>query len=289
MRSMTGYGVAELHHPNYNVKVELRSLNGKYLDINFRMPRYLLSREIEFRNHIGSRIVRGSANVNIHVVRHKLNENAVGINKELANTYYSKLKELSEDLGAEDRDIFRITTGMQDVIYVDDDAVDDELIDLVKEALDQAFEKFDAFRLTEGAQIKEHVGECCGSIEAEIPKVESFEPERLQQTKDRLSRSLKALVEDDNYDRNRFEQELIYYIEKFDISEEKKRLKAHCDHFNEALAKSPKGKKLNFIAQEMGREINTMGSKANHSEIQKCVIRMKEELEKIKEQALNIL
>ena len=286
---MTGYGVAEIHRSDYNVKVEIRSLNGKYLDINFRMPRYLLSREIEFRNHIGSRIERGSVNVNIHIIRHKLSENAVGINKELAQTYYSKLKDLSEELGAEDRDIFRITTGMQDVIYVDDDAVDDELVNLVKEALDAAYEKFDSFRLTEGSQIKEHVAECCASIEGQIPKVESFEPERLQMTKDRLSRSLNALVEDDNYDRNRFEQELIYYIEKFDISEEKKRLQAHCDHFNEALSSGPKGKKLNFIAQEMGREINTMGSKANHSEIQKCVIRMKEELEKIKEQALNIL
>ncbi len=289
MRSMTGYGVAEIHTEEYTVKVEMRSLNGKYLDINFRMPRYLLSREIEFRNHIAKQIGRGSVNINLHVIRHKLGDNAVGINKELATTYYTKLKDLSQELGADDRDIFRITTAMQDVIYVDDEAVDESLIALIKEGLSSAFDKFDQFRKTEGSQIHAHVGECCNHIEAQIPKVESFEPERLELTKERLKRSLSALVEDDNYDKNRFEQELIYYIEKFDISEEKKRLKAHCDHFNEALSTSPKGKKLNFIAQEMGREINTMGSKANHSEIQKCVISMKEELEKIKEQALNIL
>ncbi|MFY0644071.1 MAG: YicC family protein [Bacteroidia bacterium] len=289
MRSMTGYGVAEKHTQKYDVKVEVRSLNGKYLDMNFRMPRYLLSRELVFRNLVSKKIERGSVTVNIHVIKHGVEDSTVNINKDLAKAYYNQLKELSEELGAQQHDIFRITTLMQDVIYTDDDEVDPVMIEAVKEVLLLAFEKFDEFRLTEGAQIQEHVKECCSNIEALIPEVEGFEPQRLEITKERLQKSLNALMEDENYDKNRFEQELIYYIEKFDISEEKKRLQAHCEHFQKALLDSPKGKKLNFIAQEMGREINTMGSKANHSDIQKCVISMKEELEKIKEQALNIL
>lgn len=289
MRSMTGYGMAELHTPDYHVKVEIRSLNGKYLDINFRMPRYLLSKELIFRNLLGSKIERGTVTVNIHVVKLKVSEDVVGINKGLATSYYSQLKSLSEELGAKDDDIFRITTMMQDVIYVDDDEVEDELIELVKQAALGAFEKFDAYRAQEGNSILDHVSTCCKNILDQLPVIEEKEPERIETTKERLHNGLIALLNDDNYDKNRFEQELIYYIEKFDVSEEKSRLRAHCAHFMEALNNKPKGKKLNFISQEMGREINTLGSKANHSDIQRSVISMKEELEQIKEQVLNVL
>ncbi len=286
---MTGYGMAEIHTEEYDVKVEIRSLNGKYLDVNFRMPRYLLSKELVFRNLIGPRIERGSVTVNIHVIKHNANQDSVSINRPLAKAYYNQLKSLSDELGAQDHDIFRITSLMQDVIYVDDQDVSDELIALVKTACETAFEKFDAYRVKEGVSINEHVAECCDNIESLIPQIEKLEPERIETTRDRLHRGLVSLLEDENYDKNRFEQELIYYIEKFDISEEKSRLSAHCSHFKDALKSKPKGKKLSFIAQEMGREINTLGSKANHSEIQRFVIAMKEELEKIKEQVLNIL
>lgn len=289
MKSMTGYGMSERHSEDYDVKVEIKSLNGKYLDMNFRMPRYLLPKELEFRKLIGGNIERGSVTVNIHVIKHLANEDMVQINKALAKSYYDKLKDLSEELGASDQDIFRITTLMQDVIYTDDQAIDESLLLLVKECLEEAYEHFDAYRLKEGEHIKDHLLECNSSISSYIPKVETFEPERVVLLKERLKKGLSSLLEDDNFDKNRFEQELIYYIEKFDISEEKKRLTAHCAHFNDAMKDSPKGKKLSFIAQEMGREINTMGSKANHEGIQKCVIAMKEELEKIKEQVLNVL
>lgn len=289
MRSMTGYGMAETHTPDYHVKVEIRSLNGKYLDINFRMPRYLLSKELIFRNQLGSKIERGTVTVNIHVVKLKVSEDVVGINKALATSYYKQLKSLSQELGAKEDDIFRITTMMQDVIYVDDDEVDDELIELVKQTASSAFEKFDAYRTQEGKSIHQHISSCCENILNQLPVIEEKEPERIESTKERLHNGLVALLNDDNYDKNRFEQELIYYIEKFDISEEKSRLRAHCAHFMEALSNKPKGKKLNFISQEMGREINTLGSKANHSDIQRSVITMKEELEQIKEQVLNIL
>ncbi len=289
IRSMTGYGVAEKHSPDYHVKFEIRSLNGKYLDINFRMPRYLMSKEIELRNLLGSRLERGSITISINVVKHKVNSNEVKINKPLAKAYYDQLKGLSDELGAPDHDIFRITTLMQDVIYQDEEEVDAQLMDMLKASAEEAFEQFDAYRMKEGEHIADEMKQYCEDIRNEIPVIEGQEAERKAATRERLHKNLVALLDDDNYDKNRFEQELIYYIEKYDLSEEKTRLHTHCVHFESALNEQPKGKKLSFIAQEMGREINTLGSKANHSGIQQSVIKMKEELEKIKEQVLNVL
>ena len=286
---MTGYGMAEKHTENYSVKVELRSLNGKYLDLSLRIPRFLMPKEIELRNTFGKKIERGSATLSINVVKHKVNENDIQINDALATQYYQKLKALSEKLDAPQHDIFRITTTMQDVIYQDDETLDDDLYALVKEVGDLAYAEFDAFRKKEGDGLKDLLQRYTDKIAAGIPKIELLEPARTDSTKERLQKNLKQLVDDESFDKNRYEQELIYYLEKYDINEEKNRLKAHCDHFSEALTKNPKGKSLNFIAQEMGREINTLGSKANHAGIQKEVVAMKEELEKIKEQALNLL
>jgi uncharacterized protein (TIGR00255 family) len=286
---MTGYGMAEKHTPDYSIKVELRSLNGKFLDLNLRVPRFLMPKEIEIRNTFGKKIERGSATLSINVVKHKINENEIQINEALATTYYKKLKSLSEKLDAPQQDIFRITTTMQDVIYQDDEKLDQDLYDLVKEVGEQAFAEFDTFRLKEGEGLRNLLKEYTETIAAGIPAIEILEPIRTESTKERLQKNLKQLVDDESFDKNRFEQELIYYLEKYDINEEKHRLKAHCDHFCEALENNPKGKTLNFIAQEMGREINTLGSKANHAGIQKEVVAMKEELEKIKEQALNLL
>ncbi len=289
IRSMTGYGMAEKHTEDYSVKVEIRSLNGKYLDLNLRMPRFLMPKEIEIRNHFGKLIERGSSTLSINVVKHKINDNEIQINNALATQYYNKLKNLSEQLDAPQHDIFRITSLMQDVIYQDEEQVDEDLFALVLEVGKEAFNQFEKFRTTEGASVKTVLEEYCKNIEGAIPKVSELEPERIETTKGRLQKNLSQLIEDDKFDKNRFEQELIYYLEKFDINEEKNRLQAHCNHFIDSLNNNPKGKSLNFIAQEMGREINTLGSKANHAGIQKQVVYMKEELEKIKEQALNIL
>jgi uncharacterized protein (TIGR00255 family) len=286
---MTGYGMAEKHTPDYSVKVELRSLNGKFLDLSLRVPRFLMPKEIEIRNTFGKLIERGSATLSIHVVKHTINENEIQINEALATTYYTKLKKLSEKLEAPQQDIFRITTMMQDVVYQDDDKLDDKLYNLVKEVGGMAFQEFDIFRLKEGETLRSLLKTYAETIAAGIPKIEVLEPLRTASTKERLQKNLKQLVEDESFDKNRFEQELIYYLEKYDINEEKHRLQIHCDHFCEALEDNPKGRTLNFIAQEMGREINTLGSKANHAGIQKEVVAMKEELEKIKEQALNLL
>lgn len=286
---MTGYGMAEKHTEDYSVKVEIRSLNGKYLDLNMRMPRFLMPKEIELRNLFGKLIERGSATVSINVVKHKINENEVQINNSLATQYYRKLQHLSDSLDAPQHDIFRITTLMQDVIYQDEDHVADELVGLVKSVGEEAFQHFDSFRKKEGESLMPLLRSYCENIDAAIPRISEFEEERKQAIRQRLQKNLDQLLDDDKFDKNRFEQELIYYLEKLDISEEKTRLHAHCMHFIESLEQNPKGKTLNFIAQEMGREINTLGSKASHAGIQKEVVTMKEELEKIKEQALNIL
>ncbi len=286
---MTGYGMAENHTPNYSVKVELRSLNGKYLDLNVRMPRFLMSKEIELRNRYGKRIERGSATLSINVIKHKVNENEVQLNEALATQYYTKLKKLSEKLGAPQEDIFRIATSMQDVIYQDEESLEEELYDLVLKTADEAHSQFEDFRKKEGAGLRSLLSSYASKIKSHIPIIEKLESARTEATKARLQKNLKQLVDDESFDKNRFEQELIYYLEKYDINEEKTRLEAHCDHFEESLNKNPKGKSLNFIAQEMGREINTLGSKANNADIQKEVVAMKEELEKIKEQALNLL
>ncbi|MFT4876851.1 MAG: hypothetical protein ACI8S2_001590 [Bacteroidia bacterium] len=286
---MTGYGMAEKHTTDYSVKVELRSLNGKYLDLNLRVPRFLMSKEIEIRNTFGKQIERGSATLSINVVKHKVSENDIQVNDALASQIYKKLTGLSEKLNAPQHDIFRITTMMQDVVYQDEEQLDAELYTLVKEVGELAYADFDAFRLREGEELRAVLKSYAQNIAAGIPKIEVLEPIRTESTKERLQKNLKQLVDDESFDKNRFEQELIYYLEKYDINEEKHRLQAHCDHFCEALNNNPKGKSLNFIAQEMGREINTLGSKANHAGIQKEVVAMKEELEKIKEQALNLL
>ncbi len=289
IRSMTGYGVTEKHNNDYSVKVEIRSLNGKYLDLNLRMPRFLMPKEISLRTNFGNRIERGSCTISFNIVKHKVSDNEVNINEALASQYYKKLKSLSETLDAPQHDIFRITTTMQDVIYQDEEQVDEQLYNLVLEVANSAFSEFDKFRQREGNEVKALLLGYSNNIKNSIPKIEELEPERIEVTKARLTKNLKQLIDDESFDKNRFEQELIYYIEKYDVNEEKNRLAAHCDHFNEALDKKPKGKSLNFIAQEMGREINTLGNKANHAGIQKQVVFMKEELEKIKEQALNIL
>ena len=286
---MTGYGTAEVHTEKFSVKVEVKALNGKYLDLNLRMPRFLMAKEIEIRNTFGKLIERGSATLSIHVTKHEIADNEIQINESLAKQYYAKLKSLSEELEAPNHDIFRITTGMNDVIYQDHENLDPELYALVLEVGKEAFEEFDGFRKREGESLSKLIGSYTQTISAGIPRIEELEPERIATTKERLQKKLSQLTEDEGYDKNRFEQELIYYLEKLDVSEEKNRLQEHCSHFLNALSNNPKGKSLNFIAQEMGREINTLGSKANHTGIQKEVIAMKEELEKIKEQVLNLL
>ncbi|MCB0732952.1 MAG: YicC family protein [Flavobacteriales bacterium] len=287
MRSMTGYGSAEMHTEHIDVKVEIKSLNGKFLELNLRTPRNLGDREIELRQFFTKQLERGSVLCTVSIDQ-KAGTSSVQINRELAAAYYSALRELATDLGAADRDIFRTVVNMPDVLKNDEGSLNDDQWALVKTCCEQALEKFNQFRNTEGEELRQMLLGHNALIMQSLPEIEPLEAARKKQVTDKLRSALEENKDLTN-DANRFEQELIYYLEKLDISEEKNRLTAHCKLFDEEIRGTGNGKKLGFIAQEMGREINTLGSKANYAPIQEIVIRMKEELEKIKEQTLNVL
>lgn len=286
---MTGYGSAERTTNRFQVKAEFKSLNGKYLDLSMRLPRCLHSRELQLRKIYGSKFERGTIHFNINLSWVSAGENAIKINRPLAKAYFNELKSLADDLQTNDADIFRTVTTLPDIISQEEEALSDEDYAVVLEACAEAYDALDTYRKEEGSKISGILQSHCSAIVGAIPDIQALDSERTGITKERIQKRLDEFMGEENYDRNRFEQELLYYIEKFDITEEKNRLRANCNLFDEALSQTPKGKKLGFISQEMGREINTLGAKANHAGIQKYVVGMKEELEKIKEQVLNIL
>lgn len=290
LKSMTGYGSAETATDKYIFKVELKSLNGKFMELNLRLPKLFSDKEIILRNHIGNKLVRGSVNAFINVEKQKGTEpEPVVINKSLALEFYKSWKELADDLGADSKDIFRSLMMMPELMKLDEVGYDESEWEQLINTFDKAFNTLDTFRKEEGKALQTLLTNHCLAIEELIPEVEEFEPERMEITKQRLQKNLNELMGKEGFDKNRFEQELVYYLEKLDITEEKNRLISHCRHFLDTLKEEQSGRKLNFIAQEIGREINTMGSKAGHAGMQKAVVKMKEELEKIKEQVLNVL
>lgn len=290
LKSMTGYGSAEFAGSRYSFRIEIKALNGKFLELNLRMPRMFSDKEIIFRNYISSKIQRGT--VNIYITAEKLPgspTNPVTINKDLASAYYMAWIELSNNLNADSSNILATIMQMPEmVISTGQEYTETDWNELIN-TFDNAYSNFDKFRLEEGSSLCEILKKHCFTIENFIPDIEKTETERIEIIKDRLKKNLDDLQNSESFDKNRYEQEVIYYLEKFDISEEKNRLKSHCGHFLNTLDEPENGRKLNFIAQEIGREINTMGAKAYHSTMQKTVVKMKEELEKIKEQVLNVL
>ena len=288
LRSMTGFGLAELETTRFTVKVEIKSLNSKFLELNVRMPRNWQHKELELRREVGKWIERGTAQLNIQIA-YKLNDDKITpINRELALYYLNEVKALAEESGWESKNLLNNIFVIPNVLQPNDDTPDEEDWKLILEAVKLAFEQFDQFRLTEGAALYKELSNMGSGILQRMQALLPFEQERLQTVKDRILKDLQSLNQE-QMDKNRFEQELIYYIEKLDISEEKVRLKQHCDFFEETLRLRSSGKKLGFIAQEMGREINTIGSKSNHHLMQRSVVEMKDELEKIKEQINNVL
>lgn len=288
MRSMTGYGNAEFSTKNFTVKVEIKSLNGKFLELNLRTPKVLGEKEVELRQTLQKWLTRGSVLCTVSMERNAGSETMVKVNNALATAYYTALKSLADTLEAPTQDIFRTVVNMPDVLKADEGSLDDEDWAGVLNCAEQAFRKFDEFRLKEGNELSRMLREHNEEILKEIPAITTFESER----KDFMKEKLRSSVEEQkefNSDPNRFEQELMYYLEKLDISEEKNRLISHCNLFKSELKKEGSGKTLGFISQEMGREINTLGSKAGYAPMQEIVIRMKEQLEKIKEQSLNVL
>jgi len=287
---MTGYGIAESFTDKYIFKVELKSLNGKFLELNLRLPKLFSDKEILLRNSLSSKFVRGTVNVFITLEKQKGTVgDPISINIPLAMAYFKGWKELADVLGADDKDIFRSLMMMPEMLKTEEVNYTESEWNQLLVTFEKAFENLETFRKDEGKSLLVVLSKHCIAIEELIPETEQYEEERLTATKLRLKKSLNELMGKEGFDKNRLEQELVYYLEKLDITEEKNRLKQHCEHFLETLNEEQSGRKLNFIAQEIGREINTLGAKANHAGMQKAVVKMKEELEKIKEQVLNVL
>ena len=288
--SMTGYGRSEATFKDKTYLVEVKSLNGKQFDLRLNIPSLLKPYEVEIRNKLNESLFRGSVECTISIKSNGVAK-PVSINKELAKSYYQPIIELANELGIEKENILSTLLKLPDVVFSSNEVLTDEEWKSLTDLIQQAITHLIKHRQEEGKSIEKDLLERVAAIEIQQAQIEKFEPNRRTKIKDGLVKLLEQYVGTDKYDNNRLEQELIYYIEKIDISEERVRLNNHCAYFKTVIKESEpaKGKKLSFILQEMGREINTTGSKANDVDIQKAVILMKDELEKAKEQILNVL
>ena len=290
IRSMTGYGKAECLLADKKLTIEIKSLNSKQLDTNTRLPSLYKEKEIDIRQVIASELERGKVECSFY---YELSGEAISgtINEAVVKRYYEQLYKISGELGLQaSLELLSTVMRMPDTIRTEKPEIEEKEWTLVKAALKQALNQVNKFRLQEGKSLDSDLRQRVDAINGKLGKVERYEKERIDLVRERIGKHLEDLGMKDAVDENRFEQELIYYIEKLDISEEKVRLANHCLYFMETLDdKGPAGKKLGFISQEMSREINTLGSKANHKELQKLVVEMKDELERIKEQILNVL
>lgn len=287
---MTGYGRAEQTINEKVFLVEVRSLNGKQYDIRLQLPALLKPFEFDVRNALNEGLVRGSIECTI-TIKQNGGAKPVVINTELLKAYYTQVVDLANELKVDTDNILSTLLKLPDVITPSTEMLNDDEWAAFKALLLQAIAQLNQHRKTEGESMEADLLERINSIEAQQNTVAQLEPRRREKIKDGLKRVLEENVGKENYDPNRLEQELIYYIEKIDISEERVRLTNHCNYFRSILAEKEivKGKKLSFILQEIGREINTTGSKAYDAEVQKAVVMMKDELEKAKEQILNVL
>ena len=290
IKSMTGFGKASCECQNRNITIEIKTLNSKQIDINARIPNGYRDKEPQMRSLISNRLQRGKIDFSINVEITGEASNYT-INKPLALKYYRELKELSEDLNETDfADFLPLLIRMPDILISEKEEISEAEWNSVFQALEEALKQVDDFRIQEGKMLENDLLIRINIILELLKRVEPFEKKRFENLKAKILKDLSDFTEKESIDKNRFEQELVYYLEKLDITEEKVRLEKHCDYFVETM-KEPesKGKKLIFISQEIGREINTLGSKANEANIQRVVVQMKDELEKIKEQLFNIL
>ena len=290
LQSMTGYGKASAEIGNKKICVEIKSLNSKQLDIFTRVANLYREKDIEIRTEIAQKLERGKIDFSLYIENME-KEGVSQINQAAVERYYQQIIELSDVFGiATPTDWFSVLMRMPDVLKTETQNLDEEEWKEVSKAISQALEQLAAFRIQEGKALQKVLASKISTILQLSQEVSKYEAERIEKIKTRLRENLFSVAGKGEFDENRFEQELIFYIEKLDVSEEKVRLKNHLDYFIETMQheKSP-GKKLGFIAQEIGREINTLGSKSNHSEMQKLVVLMKDELEQIKEQVLNVL
>ncbi len=290
LKSMTGYGVAVAENDKLSVTVEIKSLNSKFLDLSLRLAKEYADKELEIRNLLNTSVERGKVAMSIEIKQKTEVKPKVNINKDLVKFYYAELLDTAEKCGASKEDLFRSALNLPGVVDTDSQLNDNEAEwKFIMKVIQDAIKKFEGFRLAEGKVLADKFLEYLSKVEALLTKVEAFDPQRIEGIRERIKTHV-AEYSQTEMDKGRFEQELIFYIEKLDISEEKVRLKTHVEYFKETMkAADSNGKKLGFIAQEIGREINTIGSKANDANIQKCVVEMKDELEKIKEQGMNVL
>ncbi|MBR4836807.1 MAG: YicC family protein [Bacteroidales bacterium] len=285
---MTGYGKAEQLYKSNNISVEIKTLNSKQLDLVIKLPQELKANEFDYRNEIATRLLRGKVDVIMTITNTDVAQNT-HIEKEVVASYLEQICNISKEYNIpESKDIAAILFRMPGIFASPQQEYDDEFLAKIMETLVKAIEITDDFRIKEGAVLKKDLLKRVELILGYLGEVEPFEKNRHEVIKGRLLKNLQDFTNGD-FDENRFEQELIFYLEKLDITEEKVRLRKHCDYFKESIDEEGAGKKLGFIAQEMGREINTLGSKANDADIQRLVVKMKDELEKIKEQLFNIL
>ena len=287
---MTGYGKSETVFASKKIIAEVKSLNGKQADISTRLASQYKEKDLELRALVAQKLARGKADLSVSI-ENRPEEGAAVINTSLFVAYKRQITEIAEATGTElPQDMFATILRMPDVMKTEQNGLSEDEWTAVKACVEDALDKLVEFRMHEGAGLEKFFTERLDIIENllhdEVPK---YEKSRIDKIKARMRENL-AEIQSKAYDENRFEQELIYYIEKLDISEEKQRLQKHLDYFRSAMKENEsQGKKLGFVAQEMGREINTLGSKANHAELQIVVVKMKDELEKIKEQVLNVL
>lgn len=286
---MTGYGKSEASIGNKKFTVEIKSLNSKQLDIYVKMPSVYKEKELELRSFLGKQLDRGKIEVSIYYDSTGEDKKVV-LNKPLLEAYHADIKEASESIGQQDVDFMSILMRIPDVMKAEKAKLDPEEWNGVYAMIKEALVGIQEYRTTEGAKLEKDFEQRIGNIIQYHSEVHEPIAHRLEKIKTRIKTNLEEVIDLDKIDPNRFEQELVFYLEKLDISEENQRLKSNCDYFLEVLqGDSSQGKKLGFIAQEIGREINTMGSKANDADVQRLVVKMKDELEKIKEQVLNAL
>lgn len=288
IRSMTGYGKAEQLYNTNVITVEIKTLNSKQLDLSLRTPQELKPYELLYRNEIASNLQRGKIDVTITITNTDVSQNT-HIEKEVVASYFQQITSISKEYGIpESKDIAAVIFRMPGIFATPEQEYDEDFLTKIVETLSHAIMITNEFREKEGSILKKDLLKRVALILEYLDAVEPFENNRHEIIKGKLLKNLQELTSGE-YDENRFEQELIFYLEKLDITEEKVRLRKHCDYFYETIDEKNAGKKLGFIAQEMGREINTLGSKANDADIQRLVVKMKDELEKIKEQLFNIL
>lgn len=281
---MTGYGKSVLQLPTKKISIEVKSLNSKNLDLNTRMPSLYREKELDIRKLIASKLERGKVDFSLYM-EITGEETSTQINRTVVQQYIKQLKEVVD---GDEIELLKMAIRLPDALTTERDEMDDDEWDEIASEINVALEKILEYRLDEGKSLESEFFDRIKNISDLLDEVIAMDPERIEGVRERLNKGVAELKE--KIDENRFEQELVFYIEKFDITEEKVRLKNHLDYFIKAInSDDSNGKKLGFISQEMGREINTIGSKSNYAPMQKLVVQMKDELEKIKEQLLNVL